>query len=455
MTTTATPETTAAFTRRERLLLLLLLGAGFMVSLDFSILNVALPQVGRGVGLTVRQYPWIATAYALPSAGFALLFGRIADAVGRRRIFMLGLTVLILASILGGMATTPTLLLTARTLQGFATAMTLPATMALLTTSFAEGPVRDRALGFNGALLSGGFTMGALVGGVLVSTLGWRAVFFLNVPVCLGLAIATPRVIEESRSDQRQGLDVPGAVLVTFGLLATVYGAVEHSIVTAVVGIVVLALFVAVESRTSMPLAPVAVLRQRTVWAGNLAGLVILSMNTAMVYLMTLYLQNVLHLSAALTGVLFGGPGLAAVFSGLVAGRLIGRYGYRWVLVVAMLVQGVAILPLVLVGPSRGWAILVVITLFVVFFGHVAGIVSYMVTSTSGLTPHDQGLASSLTTLTQQVAISVGIPALSAVASTQTGPLAGTRLALIIDVAVTIACAVGVGAALRPRSRGR
>ena len=181
----------ARFTPRQRALLLVLLGAGFMLSVDFSILNVALPEIGAGVGLDVSALPWVTTAFVLPAAGFSLVCGRLADTVGRRRMFRSGMALLVVASLLGGVATNPELLLTARALQGFATAMTLPAALSLLTTSFAEGTARDRVLGLNGALLSGGFTVGSLVGGALVGLLSWRAAFFLNVPVAV--AILSPR----------------------------------------------------------------------------------------------------------------------------------------------------------------------------------------------------------------------------------------------------------------------
>ena len=146
------------FSGKQRIILLVLLGAGFMVSVDFSILNVALPETGAGIGMEVAQLPWITAAYALPSAGFALLFGRFADLFGRRKLFMASMVVLTVASLLGGFATSPEVLLAARALQGLATAMALPAALSLLTTTFAEGAIRERALGLNGALLSGGFT---------------------------------------------------------------------------------------------------------------------------------------------------------------------------------------------------------------------------------------------------------------------------------------------------------
>ncbi|GFJ82149.1 MFS transporter [Phytohabitans houttuyneae] len=177
---------------RQRLTLLVLLGAGFMLSVDFSILNVALPRMGEVVGMDLADLPWIASAYALPAAGFTLLFGRVGDLVGRRRMFITGIALLIVASLLGGFATSAALLLTARVLQGLANAIAIPAAMALLVTAVHDERARARVLGLNGALLSGGFTVGALVGGSLVSALDWRWAFWINVPVAVAIVAVTP-----------------------------------------------------------------------------------------------------------------------------------------------------------------------------------------------------------------------------------------------------------------------
>ncbi|GAA0376502.1 MFS transporter [Microbispora corallina] len=438
------------FNSRQRIVLLVLLGAGFMVSVDFSILNVALPETGAGVGMKVADLPWITSAYTLPSAGFALLFGRFADLFGRRKLFMVSMVLLTGASLLGGLASSPGVLLTARALQGVATAMALPAALSLLTTTFAEGAMRERALGLNGALLSGGFTVGALVGGTLVSLLSWRAAFLINIPVAVLVLSCTPFVIGESRLPERVKLDLPGAITVTGGLLAVVYAVVERSIVAALVGVVLLALFSVIEVLASAPLAPVRILRRPTVMWGNYAGLVLFTMETGMIFLMTLFLQRILGFSPLITGLVFGVPGLAAVGAGVIAGRLVGRFDGRRVLATAMLVQGVAILPLVFLDAHRTAVAMLVPALFVGFFGHVAAIVAYTVTGTSGLPDEEQGLATGLTTMTQQVAVSIGIPILSAVAATRSAELAGIHLALSVDVAVTLVSVVVVWFGLRP-----
>lgn len=291
---------------RLKLVLAVLLVAQFMLAVDFSILNVALPDIGQGLGISLGNLQWIATAFALCAGGFTLLFGRIADLFGRRRLFLVGLAVLGLASVAGGMATSPTMLITARVFQGLATAAVTPAGLSLMTTSFPEGPARDRALGLNGALMSAGFTTGAVLGGVLTDLLSWRWAFFINVPVALVVLLIAPSVIKESRPTTRPRLDLPGAALVTLGLLALVFGFTQAgrdgwgSVTTLgslALGAALLALFYAVERRQQAPLMPVTVLRRPTVAWGNAAGLLAFLTETSLVFLLTLYLQKVLGFS--------------------------------------------------------------------------------------------------------------------------------------------------------------
>ncbi|MFD8533583.1 MFS transporter [Streptosporangium canum] len=447
--TTSSPR----FTGRQRLILLVLFGAGFMLSVDFSILNVALPEVGQGVGLELTALPWIASAYALPAAGFTLLCGRLADLFGRRRIFLAGMVLLAVASLLGGFATSPEVLLAARALQGLSTALSVPASLSLLTTTFQEGATRDRVLGLNGALLSGGFTIGALVGGTLVSLLSWRTAFFVNVPVAVIILVLTPFLISESKMPDRGKLDVLGAITVTGGLLAVVYAIIEQSIPAGAIGIVLLAAFWLIELRAAAPLAPLRILKRQTVKWGNYAGLVVFTMETAMIFLVTLYLQNVLTFDPLITGLIFGVPGLAAVLAGPIAGRLIGRYGYRKVLPAGLAVQGLATVPLIFVGSGRIGLALLIPALFIGFFGHVTSIVAYTVTSTSGLPNEEQGLATGLTTMTQNVAITIGIPILSAIAATQSAELTGIQLALTVNVIITFVSVVLIWIGLRPTAR--
>ncbi|MFV2110006.1 MULTISPECIES: MFS transporter [Micromonosporaceae] len=449
MTTETSPP--LQFSSRQRLIMLVLLAAAFVFAADYSILNVALPEVGAGVGLGLTGLPWIVSAYTLPAAGFMLLFGRMADLFGRRRLFLSGIVLLAGASLLGGFATNPEMLLAARALQGTATAMAVPAALSLITTSFTEGGMRERALGLNGAILSGGFTAGALLGGSLVSLLSWRAAFFVNVPIAAAILVVTPMLIKESRIPDRVKLDVPGAVTMTAGLLAVVYAVMEKNIIWGVVGLLLLVAFWMVESRSSAPLVPVRFLKRPTVKWGNYAGLVIFSMETGMIFLMTLYLQNVLNFSPVTTGLAFGVPGLAAVAAGPIAGRILGRYGSRGVLSVGLALQGLLILPLAFLGTDRLALLILIPALFIGFFVHVTCIVSYTVVGTSGLPNEEQGLATGLTSMTQQVALTIGAPIMVSIAATQSVELTGIQLALGVNVAVTLASVVLIWFGLRPR----
>ena len=231
-----------AMTPRQRLIAVLLLGTNFMLSVDFSILNIALPEVGRAVGLDLVSLPWVATAFALPAAGLSLLSGRLADLYGRRRMFLLGLALLAAASLMGGLATGPAVLLSARALQGAATAMTAPAALSLLITTFADERQRARVLGLNGAFLSAGFTVGALAGGVLVGALSWHWTFLINVPFAAAILALTPFVVPAGHAPEAVRLDVPGAVSVTLGLFAMVFGITERSLLALIAGALLLAL---------------------------------------------------------------------------------------------------------------------------------------------------------------------------------------------------------------------
>lgn len=466
---------TERMTPRQRLVLVLLLGTQFMLAIDFSILNVALPSIGRGVDLGDRDLQWIATAFALPSAGLTLLFARVADLTGRRRLLLAGLVLLVAASLLGGFSTNPTELLIARVGQGLAAAIATPAALSLLVISFPEGPVRQRALSLNGALLPAGFTIGALVGGLLTGYLSWRWAFLLNVPVALVIILLAPRVLTAERGGADGRLDVPGAVTVTAGLVAFVYGisrAGEEGwsdawVWAAIgVGVVLLGAFGLIERTSPHPLASLDVLRLRHVGWGNAGGLGIFALGSSIVFMMTLYLQQVLHYSAVTTGLIFGVPGVAAFSAGMLGPRLLGIMPSRLVLVLGLLLQGLCAFGLVFAGDQRGSLGLVLAASAVGFFGHACGIVGYLVTATSGLPDERQGLATGLTTMTQQIGLTLGIPVLSAVANARTSALThagghsatsatlgGIRLALGVNAAVTVAVAALVATFLLRRGR--
>jgi MFS family permease len=464
--TTAAPTAigTPRLTSRQRLVLVLLLGSQFMLAVDFSILNVALPDIGRGLGFSLANLQWVSTAMMLPSAGFTLLFGRLADLAGRRRMLLAGMALLAAGSLAGGLATGPAMMIAARVAQGLAAALATPAALSLLTTSLPEGPLRDKALGLNGTLLSAGFTIGAIFGGVLTDLLSWRWAFFVNVPVAVAVIAAAPAVIPESRG-KRTRLDLPGAVTVTGGLLTLVYGVTTagrlgwtdpSALGWLGAAAALLTAFWRIELRAPAPLAPVRVLTRPTVTWGNLGGLVTFAMESSVIFLLTLYMQQVLGYSPLRTGLSFCGIGAAAFVGGLLAPRLIGRFGTRTVLTCGLLLQGVATGALFLLGSGGGAATTVLLAASSAgAFGHISAIVGYMVTATSGLPDAEQGLATGLTSMTQQVGVTLGIPVLSAVATTRThatgSVLGGVHTALLADAVVVLAGAALVATGLRRR----
>ncbi|XVV09436.1 MFS transporter [Actinoplanes sp. CA-131856] len=423
-------------TNTKRAAMAVLLTAGFTLAVDFSILTVALPAIGRDVGLSLDGLQWVTTAFALCAAGFTLLLGRLADLAGRRRMFLIGMAALGLSSLAGGLAQSAGVLLAARVGQGLATAAVTPAALALLTTLFPAGPARDRALGLNGALMAAGFTTGAVLGGVLTGLLSWRWAFFLNVAVAAVVLLVAPVLLEaDVRRQERRRVDVPGAVTVTGGLLALVHG-------WTLVGVLLLALFWLIERRVAEPLVPVRVLRSRGVAWGNLAGLLAFATETSLVFVLTLHLQDVLGYSPLRAGLSFAVLGAGTVVGGIVAPRVIARRGARGALAGGLVVQAAATLPLVLLGPGRPW--LLVLT-FVGGVANLVAIVAFMVTVTNALPAADQGLATGLATMSQQIGITVGTPVMAAVLAH-----GGTASAVTVNALVALAAGVLVRVAVPP-----
>ncbi|MFF0381572.1 MFS transporter [Streptomyces sp. NPDC004286] len=453
------PVRRARLSARDRLVLFVLCAAQFMVALDFSVLNVALPELGTGLGMSRSALQWAVTAFALPSGGFLLLFGRVGDLYGRRKLFLTGLALFGAASVLATLAWDPASFLTGRALQGLGAAAIVPTGMSLLTTTFPEGPARDRALGISGTLLSLGFTIGMVAGGVLTDTLGWRSTMALLAVFALLVLPLAPGLLPESRTPDRPRLDVPGAVTVTLGLLSLIYalstaadrGFGHPDVLAALVaGLALLTAFTVIESRTAQPLVSLPMLRRRTVAWGNLGGLVTFSMMSTVVFALTLYLQEVLRLSAFETGLVFGVQGVLSAVAGVFAPRVIGRFGARRVLVGSLTGQGLlvaALLPL----STQGWSVwLATVAVSLASMCHLGVIISYGLTVTSGVPDGEQGLATGLVTSTQQVGLTVGVPLLGVLATTSGDLLAGVHTVIALDAVVVLGAAALIALGLRP-----
>lgn len=454
-------------TGRRRLALIVLLTASFTLAVDFSILNVALPTIGADVGFTLENLQWIATAFALCAAGLTLLFGRVADLAGRRKMFLIGMALLGAASVAGGLAADPALLLIARVGQGVATAIVVPAALSLLLSSFPEGPLRDKALGLNGSLMAAGFTTGAVLGGLLTDLLSWRWAFFINVPVAIAVLLIAPAVLAESKPTTKQRLDVPGAITVTLGLLALVFGltnAAEHSwtdpltLGSLVAAVVLFITFTAVEHRAQSPLVPLGILKRSTVAWGNIAGVMAFVTETSLVFLLTLYLQHVLGYTPLGAGLAFAVLGLGTVLGGVLGPKVIGKVGTKKAIVHGFIVQAIATGALVLLSTDPASIGLLLAATFVGGVANLVVIVGFMVTATSGLPEGEQGLATGLATMSQQIGITMGIPIMSAIFTAQLvslgandapGVLSGVTVAIGVNAALCLLTALLVALLLR------
>ena len=455
-------------TGRQRLALFVILTASFTLAVDFSILNVALPTIRADIGFSLDHLQWIATSFALCAAGFTLFFGRIADLFGRRRLFLIGMALLGGSSVVGGFAQEPVLMIVARVAQGLATAMVVPAALSLLTTSFPEGPQRNKALGLNGALMAAGFTTGAILGGVLTDLLSWRWAFFINVFVAVAVLIMAPFVLTESRPNERPKLDFAGAATVTLGLLALVYGLTTAGETSwgnplawgsILAGCVFLMAFWQIEKRVAHPLVPVAILKRKTVAWGNIAGLLAFATETSLVFLLTLYLQEVLGYSPLAAGLSFAVLGAGTVLGGLIGPKVIGALGSRRAIVAGLLLQAAATISLTVLERDSGWIFLLLVATFIGGVANLVAIVGYVVTSTSGLPDTEQGLATGLVTMSQQVGITMGIPIMSAIVSARintlgdTGPdgvLGGVTTAIGVNALLCVVAAAAIALFLRP-----
>lgn len=467
-TQTAGPATSNRFTGREMLILILLCGTQFMLALDFSILSVALPQIGSDLDIGVRDLSWIITAFALPCGGLLLLMGRCADLFGRRRLYLIGMVLFTVSSTVGGLAQTQELLFAARAGQGLAAAILTPAAMSLLTTSFQEGTKRDRALGINGTLLSLGFLTGVVAGGFITDLLSWRWSLLVNLPLGILAIVGAVTLLRESRVELGAKLDVIGGAAVTIGLLAIIFGttSIERAGWSSpatwgalAVGVVLLGLFLVIERTMSNPLIDLGVLGRRSVAWSNFTGLVTFSMVTAVVFLLTLYMQRVRGFTPLETGFALGALGVCAVLGGMASAKVIGRIGARSTLILGLGLQAVSTFAMVLLAVDQGM-LLFIVAAGVVGLGHVFAVVAYMVIGTTGIPAHEQGMATGLLYTSQQLGLTLGTPLIAAVAASQFGSgtvsasttLSGLHLGFLVAGVMVVLGIIAAVAMIRPPS---
>src|SRR5918995_4971998 len=392
-------------TARKRLALFVLCLASFIAVVDTTIVTIALPSMRRELGFTGADAQWILNGYALTFGGLVLLLGRAGDLYGRRRLFMAGLALFGAASLVGGFAWEPWILVCARFIQGVGAAALVPASLSLLTTIFAEGEERNRAIGIYGAMAALGFVVGMVGGGVITEFLGWRWVLFVNVPVTLAALVPAPAAIPESRNERApRSLDLAGALTATSGLGLLIYAISEvpengwMSIATlgfGTLGTLFMACFVVAERRSSAPLVPLGVLKKRAVVVPNAAIFLQSMIGIAWLYVLTLYIQEVLGHSALTAGLLFIPMTLASVVAAPVAGRLVTRIGVRTTATSGLTLVAVGLLLMTPMSVSGGLAF-VLLGMVIGEGGFMLSNVPLTIVGSGGAGEDERGLAAGL-----------------------------------------------------------
>jgi EmrB/QacA subfamily drug resistance transporter len=398
----------------------------FMVVLDVSVVNVALPSIRTSLGFDPIGLQWVVTAYALTFAGFLLLGGRLADLYGRKRIFLLGLALFSASSLVGGLAATPGMLVAARGVQGLGAAVLAPATLTILTTTFSEGARRTKALSVWSAMAAAGGATGSLIGGVLTEYLSWRWILLINVPIGAVVFVLAGYVIAESHSDAARRLDVPGAVLATGSLAAIVYGIVRtqtggwsdpRALGSLAAGCVALCAFIIVERwLAGSPLLPLHLFGSRAISVGNFVILLLGASFIPMWFFLSLYMQNVLHYSAVQAGLGFLPHTLSIIAGAQLAPRLLPRLGARPLIALSAAGAAVGFLWQSQITPTGGYvsgllgpAILMCLSVGLLM-------TSIITTVTSGAGRSDAGVVSGLLNANRQVGGSLGLAVLATLA---------------------------------------
>jgi EmrB/QacA subfamily drug resistance transporter len=417
--------------RRRWIALALLCVAQFMVILDASIVNVALPSIGTALDFSQDNLSWVVNAYVLTFGGFLLLGGRMADLLGRRRVFMGGLLLFALASLAGGLATTDSQLIAARAVQGLGAAILSPAALSIVTTTFRDGAERNKALGVWGAVAGSGGAAGVLLGGVLTQWAGWEWVLWVNVPIGIAAAAIAPTLLAESRSESKsRTFDVAGAVSITAALSLLVYALVDANSAgwgsTQTIGLLgvsalLFAAFVGIERRSSSPVVPFRIFRIQTVTGANVVGLLIGASLFSMFFYISLYMQQVLGYSAIKTGLSYLPLALMIIVAAGVASQLTTKIGFKPVLAAGMAFIAAGLLWFSQVSPDGGYLSDILGPSILAAIGLGLAFVTSTIAAVSGVADHEAGLASGLINTTQQVGGALGLAVLSAIAISVTG----------------------------------
>jgi EmrB/QacA subfamily drug resistance transporter len=417
------------------LVLVLVCLAQFMVVLDATIVNVALPSIQQDLDLSEANLQWIVNAYTLVFGGFLLLGGRAGDLIGRKRLFLAGLVVFTVASLLNGLAVNEGMLIGSRALQGLGAAFISPAALSIISTTFSEGAERARALGVWAAIAIGGAAFGLILGGVLTQAFSWPWIFFVNVPVGAVAFVLSLRLIPESRDEHaHRAFDVGGAVSVTGGLMALVYAIVKAetdgwgspiTLGSFAVSAILLASFVVIELRSKAPLVRLSIFRVRSLLTANLVMLLVASGMFAMFFFNTLYIQRVLGFGPMKAGLAFLPFTAGVMLSAGLASQFAPRVGVRPVAGLGMVVSAIGMLLLVRIPVDGSYLADVLPSLVVTSLGMGAVFMPLTLIATTGLVDEDQGLASGLFNTSQQIGGALGLAILSTVAASKTTAAGG------------------------------
>jgi EmrB/QacA subfamily drug resistance transporter len=422
--------TDGAQDRRRWWALALIVVAQFMVVLDVAIVNVALPSIRTDLHFSQESLQWVITAYAIFFGGVLLLGGRLSDLLGRRRVFIAGLVIFTVFSLLNGLAWSEGSLIAFRSLQGLGAALLSPAALSILTTTFREGRERNLALGIWGAASGSGGAAGVLLGGALTSALSWSWIFFINVPVGIAVIALSPILLRESRADLgHRKFDFAGAASITSGLMLLVYAltrATQHGWATSTtIGLLVasaalIGAFFLIELRSKAPLLPLRIFRNRTLTASNVSGLLMGGAIFAQFFLLTLYMQEVLHYSALKTGVAYIGLTLTIIVFSAVSQALVTRIGIRSVLPAGLALSTVALVLFARL-PVHGNYFTDLFPAFMISgLGLALAFVPMSIGALTGVRQADAGIASGLINTTQQIGGAVGVAVATTVATTFT-----------------------------------
>jgi EmrB/QacA subfamily drug resistance transporter len=409
--------------------LVLVCVAQFMVILDATIVNVALPTIQKDLHFSQGDLQWVINSYTLLFGGFLLLGGRAADILGRKRIFIAGVILFSVASLLNGLATSSGMLVAFRGLQGLGAALVSPAALSIITTTFDEGPDRTKALGVWGAIAAGGGAIGLLLGGILVEALSWEWIFFVNVPIGVVAAFLSSRLIRESKAERSGAFDVLGAVTVTAGLMVLVYGIVKaqsfgwgspKTLGLFAVGAGLLVAFVFVESRIEGPLVRLSIFKVRTLAVGNFVLLLVAGGLFAMFFFATLYVQGILGFSPLQAGLAFLPVTAGIVLGSGTAQFLVAKIGARANTIIGMVLAAAGLFLLAGVPVDGTYVSNLLPGLLLMSFGMGNFFVPITLIATTGVGANDAGLASGLFNTSQQVGGALGLAILSTLAANRT-----------------------------------